>query len=289
MIKDEQMTNESAFSREAGAVALRQAIVLIAEDDDDIRTELVELVESAGHRVLACGDGSAVLEVLAQVRPDAILLDLKLPTVSGWEVLAARQSDAALAAIPVIAVTGYAATAPPDVTCVISKPFDSDELVSVLTRALTTSGFILRSPEKPEASAPSTPPASSPVPKAERNFRHAVLVIDDDSQIRDTLTELLEQEGYVVAVFAAAKDALEHLRRSPAPGLILLDLAMPVMTGFAFRAQQRADPMLADIPVVVMTAGVYSRDKRAELAASDYLMKPFRLGRLLEVVARYCR
>ena len=283
------MTNEFAFSRESGVAPLRQAIVLIAEDDDDIRAELVELVESADHRVLACRDGSAVLGVLAQVRPDAILLDLKLPTVSGWDVLAARRLDPALAAIPVIAVTGYADTAPPDVTCVISKPFDSDELVRVLTHALTTSGFILRSPEKPKASTPSTPPASGPVPKAGSNFRHAVLVIDDDSQIRETLTELLEQEGYGVAVFAAAKDALEHLRRSPAPGLILLDLAMPTMTGFVFRAQQRADPMLANIPVVVMTAGVYGQHKRAELAASDYLMKPFRLRRLLEVVARYCR
>jgi len=283
------MTSEVAFSGEAGGVPLRQAIVLIAEEDDDIRMELVELVEGAGHRALVCRDGSAVLGMLAQVRPDAILLDLKLPTVSGWEVLAARQLDAALAAIPVIAVTGYADAAPPHVTCVISKPFDSDELVSVLTRALTRPDFIQRFPETPKASTPSTPPASGRVPKADSNFRHAVLVIDDDSEIRDTLTELLAQEGYTVAVFAAAKEALEHLRRFPAPGLILLDLAMPAMTGFVFRAQQRADPMLADIPVVVMTAGVYSQDRRAELAASDYLMKPFRLGRLLEVVARYCR
>ena len=64
---------------------------------------------------------------------------------------------------------------------------------------------------------------------------------------------------------------------------------MPSMTGFAFRVEQRADPSLADIPVVVMTAGLYSRAQRAELAANDYLMKPFKLGRLLEVVARYSR
>lgn len=116
-----------------------------------------------------------------------------------------------------------------------------------------------------------------------------VLVVDDDVDIRSTIREILEDEGYRVTEAANGAEALEKLREGPAPDLILLDLSMPVMSGSEFRVEQRKDPSIASIPVVVVSA-VGSLDlKVAPLEAAAFLRKPVQLDELLEVVERYCR
>jgi CheY-like chemotaxis protein len=113
-----------------------------------------------------------------------------------------------------------------------------------------------------------------------------ILIVDDDDDIRDTMAELLESEGYNVALAADGRQALDHLRRAPAPCLILLDLMMPVMNGFQFREEQRRDPRLAGIPVVVITAGQAS--KALSLAVDTILTKPLGVSQLLATVAQHC-
>lgn len=117
----------------------------------------------------------------------------------------------------------------------------------------------------------------------------AVLVVDDDADIRSTVREILEDEGYRVTDAANGFEALRQLREGSAPNLILLDLSMPVMSGSEFRFEQRKDPSLASIPVVVVSA-VGSLDmKVAPLEAAAFLRKPVQLDELLGVVERYCR
>jgi CheY-like chemotaxis protein len=113
-----------------------------------------------------------------------------------------------------------------------------------------------------------------------------VLVVDDDGDIRDTLAELLESEGYEVAVAAHGEEALAYLRSAPAPRLILLDLMMPVMNGFEFRAEQLRDARLAAIPVVVITAGRPSN--ASSLNAKAVLTKPLGMFELLALVSDHC-
>jgi two-component system, chemotaxis family, chemotaxis protein CheY len=110
-----------------------------------------------------------------------------------------------------------------------------------------------------------------------------VLVVEDDLDVRETVAEVLTMEGHVVAT---AKDGLEGLQvaRQRPPDVILLDLMMPRMTGWEFRAAQRADPVLSSIPVVVVSA--CSLDVFAEIDATAYLPKPFDLDKLLAVVER---
>jgi CheY-like chemotaxis protein len=116
-----------------------------------------------------------------------------------------------------------------------------------------------------------------------------VLVIDDDEAIREAVEELLVDEGYSVRAAGNGSEALALLRSSPRlPCVILLDLMMPVMDGFAFRRTQAQDPRLADIPVVVISADSTVTRKASELSVQAALAKPLRLETLLSTVARYC-
>ncbi|HNP73708.1 MAG TPA: response regulator [Kouleothrix sp.] len=115
-----------------------------------------------------------------------------------------------------------------------------------------------------------------------------VLLIDDDPSIRAALGEILEDEGYVVAQAVHGQDALEQLRATARPpGVILLDLAMPIMSGWAFRAVQQRDPALARIPVVILSADRRAREIAADLEVAEYLEKPVDIDLLIGVVARY--
>lgn len=116
----------------------------------------------------------------------------------------------------------------------------------------------------------------------------SVLVVDDDADIRLTLKELLEDEGYTVALANNGIEALERLRLLK-PRLILLDLTMPVMSGVEFRQEQLRSGALADIPTVVMTADGRARETVASLRVADCLLKPLDLQQLFGVVRRYCR
>jgi len=111
-----------------------------------------------------------------------------------------------------------------------------------------------------------------------------VAVVDDDTDLRETLGELLAEEGYQPRLFDNGRAALEFLRGGGSPDLILLDLMMPEMNGWQFREAQLGDERLRAIPVVVMTA---SRGlEGAPIAAQEILYKPVGLGQLIEAVAR---
>ena len=117
---------------------------------------------------------------------------------------------------------------------------------------------------------------------------HVVLVVEDDIDIRATMCEALEDNGYKAVGAANGLEALAYLRGSnERPSLILLDLMMPVMDGQTFRAEQRADPALASIPVVVISA-YRDVDRYASELAAECLAKPVRLDTLLETARRHC-
>jgi CheY-like chemotaxis protein len=114
-----------------------------------------------------------------------------------------------------------------------------------------------------------------------------IFVVDDDTDLRETLGELLLEEGYDARLCENGRVALEQLRRGVRPRLILLDLMMPEMNGWQFREAQLEDAQLRDIPVVVMTA---SRGFDGHpITASEVLFKPIGLGELMSAVARNAR
>jgi CheY-like chemotaxis protein len=130
--------------------------------------------------------------------------------------------------------------------------------------------------------------ATTPPPTAAANAaRCAVLIVDDDRDIRETLEEVLTYEGWTVSTARNGADALEKARALH-PSLILLDLFMPVMDGAEFRRQQRDDPAIGDIPVVVVSAAASLEDRVAALDVAGHLEKPLHIEQLVDVVARYC-
>src|SRR5687768_7389253 len=101
-----------------------------------------------------------------------------------------------------------------------------------------------------------------------------VLLVEDDSDIRETVGEVLGDHGYRVVTAGHGADALAQLRDGARPDVILLDLMMPVMDGAAFRSEQKADPELAAIPVIVMTALASAREAPGWADVGGFLIKP---------------
>jgi CheY-like chemotaxis protein len=111
-----------------------------------------------------------------------------------------------------------------------------------------------------------------------------LLIVEDDAAVRESLCAVLVDEGHVAVACSNGQDALLYLRDHPPPRLILLDLMMPVLDGEGFRAAQLADPQLADIPTVVMSATNDGRHRATRLRAHGYLQKPIDLDSLLALL-----
>ena len=107
-----------------------------------------------------------------------------------------------------------------------------------------------------------------------------ILVIEDDADIREVLSLLLSMEGFDVSVAEDGLSALEYLRSAAAlPDLVLLDLVMPFMDGYQFRREQKLDPRLSQIPVIIMTANQLPEDQT--LGAAGFLRKPVALDQVV--------
>ena len=117
----------------------------------------------------------------------------------------------------------------------------------------------------------------------------SLMIVEDDPDIRSALASILRSEGYRVSCACDGREALELLRGGARADVILLDLMMPVMSGRDFRAAQLADPALAHIPVVVLTADGRIRDTARLLDAADAFAKPFEVEALLSAIERVGR
>jgi DNA-binding response OmpR family regulator len=114
-----------------------------------------------------------------------------------------------------------------------------------------------------------------------------VLIVEDDADLRDMMAQLLSIEGFSATTVANGQQALEYLRDHGTPKLILLDLMMPVMDGWEFRREQRRNPAISAVPVVVLSA--LDKARAVDLSADAFLKKPLDFDHLLELVRNYCR
>ena len=113
----------------------------------------------------------------------------------------------------------------------------------------------------------------------------SLLIIEDEPDIRSVLQQTLEFEGYEAFTAANGQEGLELLAKIPRPCLILLDMMMPIMSGWEFLEKYSSDDVLATIPVVIVSA---AGEKAKSSAAKDFIRKPVELDRLLQVVREYC-
>lgn len=113
-----------------------------------------------------------------------------------------------------------------------------------------------------------------------------VLIVEDDAAIREELAALLRADGYDVITAGDGREALERLHWGLRPAVVLLDLRMSVMTGWEFRAEQKKDARVADIPVIAMTTGRWKSDDLREFP--EQISKPIDLPALRVLLSRYC-
>ncbi|HKY78209.1 MAG TPA: response regulator [Acidimicrobiia bacterium] len=242
--------------------------MLVIEDDERSAELLRIFLEDGGFAVTVAAAGDAGMQAARQIRPAAIVLDLLLPDISGWDVLAALKEDAALADIPVVIVSmldergkGYALGA----ADYLVKPIGRDELLSAL-RPLGASETIAGEPVR-------------------------VLAIDDDPVALELVAAVLEPEGYSVLRADGGDEGVSIAFREH-PALVILDLLMPGTDGFEVVEQLRADSRTADIPIVVLTSKTISEADRqrlnsriAHLAEKGH----FSRAEFVELVRRCCR
>lgn len=116
-----------------------------------------------------------------------------------------------------------------------------------------------------------------------------VLVIEDDELLRFSLTQWLELEGHRVIEARDGREALNKLGGGLRPDVIVLDLRLPEMSGWEFRRAQLAEPALAEIPVLLASGADAVAEEAAALGAVGHVEKPFRMGRVVEMVAPFAR
>jgi signal transduction histidine kinase/CheY-like chemotaxis protein len=225
----------------------KKPVVLVIDDDVQISALLVRSLSKEGFQVETATFGEDGLRRARELRPDVITLDVVMPGMDGWTVLNLLKSDPVLVGIPVVMLTmlddrskAYSLGA----VDYLVKPVSREDLVAVLGK------YTGASKAKP------------------------VLVVDDDAEIREGVCRLLEKEGWEVSDAENGRVALNSLE-SEIPGLILLDLMMPVMDGFDFVEEVQKHPKWQSIPIVVLTA--------RELTAEDNLRLS---GRVEQVLAK---
>lgn len=111
-----------------------------------------------------------------------------------------------------------------------------------------------------------------------------ILIVDDDTELRETLRDVLIDRGFSVVAAENGRAALDHIARSSTPGLILLDLMMPVMDGWQFLEHRANDPALSAIPVLAMTAARVTNDLRG---VASVLLKPMSLDTLITSIEKH--
>jgi CheY-like chemotaxis protein len=109
-----------------------------------------------------------------------------------------------------------------------------------------------------------------------------VLVIDDDAEIRQALTEILEDENYIVRAASNGREALEILSRGECPDVILLDVMMPVMDGWHFLSARLAHPQLVEVPIIIISAGEGAEREASKVGVFEFARKPLHVDDLID-------
>jgi signal transduction histidine kinase/CheY-like chemotaxis protein len=214
--------------------------VLIVDDDEGVRRLLAYELQPLGVEILEATDGRTAIEIAATESPDAILLDVLMPGMDGWETLRSLKERPETRSIPVVilsVVENRAFGLSLGAFEYLVKPVDVSQLLATLSRAgvLATRGHLL--------------------------------VVDDEPDVRELLTQGLVSAGYRVQSAAGGAEALEAMTQDP-PSAVLLDLMMRPPDGFEVLCRMREDPVLRSIPVVIVTAKDLSASEAAVLTGS---------------------
>ena len=259
--------------------------------DDDYRNvfAMTALLERDHAEVVVAGSGADALDALERTPDiDIVLMDIMMPVMDGYATIRAIRSIGAFDSLPIIAVTGKAAAGERQ-RCLeagandyVPKPVDSVELLGVLRPWLPTTSR--RRAHPPLASAErrvvalsprfGRPPAEEPEDAPFEGLR--ILIVDDDFRNIFAMTALLERGHAEVKVAESGAEALTSLKQMPDIDIVLMDIMMPVMDGYATMRAIRAMAGFGSLPIIAVTgkAAAGERQRCLDAGANDYVPKP---------------
>ncbi len=276
----------SAFAEIESFIARGVRRLLIVEDDELQRQTIVELIGGDGDvEIVSAGSSEEALEQLEVTQFDCIVLDLKLPKMSGFTLLETVKSDERFRDLPVIVYTGRDLTRREETrlkryaeTIVVKDARSPERLLD------ETSLFLHR--------------VESRLPESKRRLLEQlhssdavfqdkkVLIVDDDVRNVFALTSVLEANGMQVVFAENGRDGIATLKEHPEVDLVLMDVMMPELDGYATTAKIRALPEFARLPIISLTAKAMKGDRERSIAAgaSDYITKPVDTNQLLSLM-----
>jgi len=276
---------ETAFDRIRDFASNRIKRLLVVEDNAIERLAIVELLGYRDIEIITAGTGAEAMAAMLDRAFDCVVLDLRLPDMSGFELLDRIHAETALADVPVVVFTG--------------KELTSDEQSRLKTMAKSIVLKDVRSPERLlDETALFLHRIVSDLPEEKQrmlNQLHSskeilhgrkVLVVDDDARNIFALTSLLENQEVEVLSTTNGRTAIEIIQKTPDLSLVLMDIMMPEMDGYETMRQIRKVPDFRSLPILALTAKAMKgdREKCLDAGASDYISKPVNTDQLLSLM-----
>ena len=260
----------------------RRKRLLIVEDNAAEQLSIRELLDHDDIEIVATDTGAGALSVLRENPCDCVVLDLRLPDMTGFEVLDRIRNDDGLANVPVVVFTGRELSAEEDAELhtmarsIVVKGVESperllDETSLFLHRVITELPIEKqRMLEKLNSSD-------------EDLIGKTALLVDDDARNIFALSSVLERRGMKVLTATTGNEAIALVKSSPEIAIVLMDIMMPQMDGYQTIGVIRENPSFARLPIIALTAKAMKgdREKCLEAGASDYLAKPVNTEQLL--------
>ncbi|MFN2571777.1 MAG: response regulator, partial [Gemmatimonadales bacterium] len=276
---------ENALERLKSYVEPHTKRLLVVEDNDIERQGIVDLLAHDDIEIAAVGTGSEALHMLFESRIDCCVIDLRLPDMNGFELLERVQKEPTLRDIPMVVFTGK------DLT-----PDEEKRLQAI------SSSVVLKDVQSPERLFDETAlflhRVIGDLPEAKRKLLdrlyqstdllrgQQVLVVDDDARNIFALTTLLENEGMDVVSATGGRQAIELIDGNPDLSVVLMDIMMPDMDGYATMREIRHNARHRTLPILALTAKAMKgdREKCLQAGASDYIAKPVDAHQLLSLL-----
>jgi CheY-like chemotaxis protein len=276
---------EAAFDRIKDFAVPRTKRLLVVEDNDIERASIVELLHHEDIETVAVGLGKDALAAMRTGSFDCVVLDLRLPDMTGFELLDKLHAEPTLADVPVVVFTGK------DLT-----PEDTARLKHM------AKSIVLKDVQSPERLLDETAlflhRVVTNLPQAKQEMLERlhggkevlrgrkVLVVDDDARNIFALTSVLENNEVDVISATNGRHAIELIQGTPDLSMVLMDIMMPEMDGYETMREIRQKPEFRTLPILALTAKAMKgdREKCLDAGASDYIAKPVNTDQLLSLM-----
>ncbi|MDM8535338.1 response regulator [Desulfobacterales bacterium HSG17] len=264
-----------------------KSIILVVEDNEVAAMQISTALEEKGYIVHTAFGGAEAIEFVRHNIPDAVILDLMMPGVDGFQVLESIRSTPKTAKLPVLVLTAKELTTQDrarlthnNIQQLIQKgAVDREQLTACVSKLLKKQGSRPDFPKKK---------IKKDLVKPELKSRNPILLVEDNPDNLITITAILDEFGYSYINADDGRKAVDKAKKI-IPGLILMDVQLPVLSGLDATREIKSDPLTASIPIIAVTAKAMRGDREKILAAGcdDYISKPIKPDSLIELIRKW--